>query len=133
MGTTLAAYASPRSLRQSPTPQVETMLKFVIIGLVGFALAAHALPAPSAAVDGSALSPADSEFGIVQHPVLGGHLLLLRAPSVAESRRSKRSPFFPRLINQVFPNFIPALDRFEERNRGGFLEDFIDIEREFFN
>ena len=55
--------------------------------------------------------------------------------SVAElqSRRSKRSPFFPRLINQVFPNFIPALDRFEERNRGGFLEDFIDIEREFFN
>merc|ERR1712224_983653 len=73
--------------------QVETMLKFVILGLVGFALA-HALPAPSAAVDGgSALSsPADSEFGIVQHPVLGGHLLLLRAPSVAESRRSKRSP-----------------------------------------
>ena len=107
-------------------------LKFVIVGLVGLTLA-HALPAPSAAVDGgSALSPADSEFGIVQHPVLGGHLLLLRAPSV-ESRRSKRSPFFPRLINQVFPNFIPALDRFEERNRGGFLEDFIDIEREFFN
>ena len=110
----------------------DQQLKFVIVGLVGFALA-HALPAPSAAVDGgSALSPADSEFGIVQHPVLGGHLLLLRAPSV-ESRRSKRSPFFPRLINQVFPNFIPALDRFEERNRGGFLEDFIDIEREFFN
>ena len=69
----------------------------------------------------------------MHHPVRGGHLLLLRAPSVAESRRSKRSPFFPRLINQVFPNFIPALDRFEERNRGGFLEDFIDIEREFFN
>ena len=111
----------------------DQQLKFVIVGLVGLALA-HALPAPSAAVDGgSALSPADSEFGIVQHPVLGGHLLLLRAPSVAESRRSKRSPFFPRLINQVFPNFIPALDRFEERNRGGFLEDFIDIEREFFN
>ena len=111
----------------------DQQLKFVIVGLVGFALA-HALPAPSAAVDGgSALSPADSEFGIVQHPVLGGHLLLLRSPSVAESRRSKRSPFFPRLINQVFPNFIPALDRFEERNRGGFLEDFIDIEREFFN
>ena len=110
-------------------------LKFVIVGLVGCFALAHALPAPSAAVDGgSALSsPADSEFGIVQHPVLGGHLLLLRAPSVAESRRSKRSPFFPRLINQVFPNFIPALDRFEERNRGGFLEDFIDIEREFFN
>merc|ERR1712177_116028 len=124
----------PRSLRQSSTPQVETMLKLVIVGLVGFALS-HALPAPSAAIDGgSALSPADSEFGIVQHPVLGGHLLLLRAPSVAESRRrSKRSPFFPRLINQIFPQFIPALDRFEERNRGGFLEDFIDIEREFFN
>merc|ERR1712066_394769 len=104
-------------------PSRNNMLKFLIVGLVGcFALAAHALPAPSAAVDGgSALSsPADSEFGIVQHPVLGGHLLLLRAPS-AESRRSKRSPFFP------------ALDRFEERNRGGFLEDFIDIEREFFN
>ena len=109
----------------------DQQLKFVIVGLVGLALA-HALPAPSAAVDGSALSPADTEFGIVQHPVLGGHLLLLRAPSV-ESRRSKRSPFFPNLINQIFPNFIPALDRFEERNRGGFLEDFIDIEREFFN
>ena len=114
----------------------DQQLKFVIVGLVGLALA-RALPAPSAAVDGgSALSsPADSEFGIVQHPVLGGHLLLLRAPSVVpeSSRRSKRSPFFPNLINQIFPQFIPALDRFEERNRGGFLEDFIDIEREFFN
>ena len=66
---------------------------------------------------------------------LGGPLWLQRAPSAHahdQPRRSKRSPFFPNLIQNMFPNFIPALDRFEENNRGGFLEDFIDIERDFF-
>ena len=108
----------------------------VFAGLAGFALAStlpgiHALPAPrAAAAAGEVLAPVDAVYLSQVH----GPLWLQRAPSVqGQSRRSKRSPFFPNLIRQVFPNFIPALDRFEANNRGGFLEDFIDIEREFFN
>ena len=107
-------------------------LLLVFAGLLASALPGIlGLPAPTA-VGHEVLAPVDTVYLLSpeQHPAL----LLQRAPSDQhDHRRSKRSPFFPRLINNLFPNFIPALDRFEENNRGGFLEDFIDIEREFFN
>jgi len=114
---------------------VPTALASGPAGLAGFALtsslpALPALPALGAAGAGAPFAASSLPFiPPIQIPSFGGQS---NRNQDRRRGRGKRSPFFPNLIQNVFPNFIPALDNFERNNRGGFLEPFIEIERDFF-
>jgi len=123
------------ALKKGLKVAVPTALASGPAGLAGFALtsslpALPALPALGAAGAGAPFAASSLPFiPQIQIPSFGGQS---NRNQDRRRGRGKRSPFFPNLIQNVFPNFIPALDNFERNNRGGFLEPFIEIERDFF-